>query len=144
MYKRQLSCTPLFSKVLESFILKRLKDETSLSDSQYGGLKGCGVDHFLVKTWDEVLGSLEDERSCVNLISVDFEKAFNRMDRLECLKALRDHGASTRSLRLVGAFLLGRCMRIKIGEALPKTNKRRQPPRQHLRQLSLLCHLRLA
>ena len=81
-----------FLKILESFILKRLKEETSFSDTQYGGLKGCGVDHFLVKTWDEVLSSLEDDRACVNLISVDFEKAFNRIDHLECLKALRTMG----------------------------------------------------
>ena len=33
---RNLSCTPLLSKVLESFILKRLKEETRFSQSQYG------------------------------------------------------------------------------------------------------------
>ena len=39
---RNLSCTPLYSKLLESFILDKLKSKVKLSDSQYGGLKGCG------------------------------------------------------------------------------------------------------
>ena len=56
---RNLSCTPLFSKVLEAFVLDELRKETKLLDSQYGGLKGMGVDHFLVKTWDELLTGLE-------------------------------------------------------------------------------------
>ena len=77
---RNLSCTPLFSKILESYLLTRLRKETSFADSQYGGLKGCGADHFLVRTWYEIMEALEDERAVVNLVSVDFEKAFNRMD----------------------------------------------------------------
>ena len=34
---RNLSCTPLFSKVLESFVLARLREETRFQESQYGG-----------------------------------------------------------------------------------------------------------
>ena len=34
---RNLSCTPLFSKVLESFVLDRIKSEVTLSEKQYGG-----------------------------------------------------------------------------------------------------------
>ena len=37
---RNLSCTPLYSKVLESFILERLKSETKLSQRQYRGDQG--------------------------------------------------------------------------------------------------------
>ena len=36
---RNLSCTPLYSKVLESFVLDRLKKEVKLSSQQYGGSK---------------------------------------------------------------------------------------------------------
>ena len=37
---RNLSCTPLFSKLLEGFLLEDLKAQTSLSEDQYGGYKG--------------------------------------------------------------------------------------------------------
>ena len=107
---RNLACTPLFSKVLEYFVLKRLQDETRFQESQYGGLKGCGVDHFLVKTWDAVIGALEDQRVCASLCSIDFEKAFNRLDHLHCLNALRDHGTSYETIKLAAAFLTERRM----------------------------------
>ena len=113
---RNLSCTPLFSKVMESFLLKRLKKETSFAESQYGGMKGCGADHFLVKTWNEFMEGLEDERACVSLVSVDFEKAFNRMGHKECLGALNDHGASEDSIKLAAAFLMRRGMSVRIGD----------------------------
>ena len=98
---RNLSCTPLFSKVLETFVLKQLKQETSFADSQYGGMKGCGVDLFLI----DILDSLEDDRACANVISVDFEKAFNRMNHEACLQALANHGASDGTIRAVRSFL---------------------------------------
>ena len=74
---RNLSRTPLFSKLMESFILQDLKKEIKLHPRQFGGIKGAGVDHFLIKTWIEILCSLEEGRAAVTLASIDFEKAFN-------------------------------------------------------------------
>ena len=91
---RNLSCTPLFSKLMESFVLEQLKGEINLSSNQYGGMKGCSTEHFLVETWDKIMSALDDGDTVANLISVDFEKAFNRMDHLHCLTALSDLGAS--------------------------------------------------
>ena len=47
--------------------------------AQYGGVKGCGTDHFLIDTWENILQELEDNRASVNLMSLDYSKAFNRM-----------------------------------------------------------------
>ena len=115
---RNLSCTPLFSKILESFILDRLKKEVVLSPKQYGGIKGSSTDHFLTDTWDRILTTLEDPNKAVNLISVDFSKAFNRMDHYECLGSLAELGASQESTDWVVAFLFGRTMSVKIGNAM--------------------------
>ena len=68
---RNLSCTPLFSKVLESFVLDELKKETSLSNNQYGGIKGIGANHFLIGTWQKILSALEDQRAAASLLSID-------------------------------------------------------------------------
>ena len=76
---RNISCTPLFSKCLEGFVLEDIKKRVKLSTSQYGGTKGVGVDHFLIDTWNEILTGLEDPRACMNLMSIDFKKAFNTM-----------------------------------------------------------------
>ena len=62
---RNIACTPLFFKSLESFVLVRLREETKLTSKHYGGIKGCGPDHFLTLTWHEIHAALEDNRSCL-------------------------------------------------------------------------------
>ena len=120
---RNLSCTPLFSKVLESFLLSSLKSSTKLSRNQFGGQKGLGVDHFLVQTWNSILTALEDNRASVQLMSIDFEKAFNRMDHDSCLVALHQLGAKDEDIELVACFLRNRTMQVKIGDtySAPRT-----------------------
>lgn len=119
---RNLSCTPLFSKLLESFVLEELRKETRLSANQYGGRKGISTDHFLIDTWNDILGAMEDGRAPVNLLSVDFEKALNRLDHQSCIDALKKAGASSQSIGLISAFLSGRTMSVKIGleESTPR------------------------
>ena len=117
---RNLSCTPLFSKVLESFVLERLKSEINLSPRQFGGIKGCGTEHFLIETWDAIMSALDDGTAAANLLSVDFEKAFNRMDHHHCLFALSDLGASDTSIDWVASFLHGRTMSVKIHGVMSK------------------------
>ena len=117
---RNLSCTPLFSKVMESFLMDAMNKEVKIDQSQYGGLKGCGAEHMLIEAWDKIINILEDNRASVNLISMDFAKAFNRMCHRECLRALERKGASNSTIRLTAAFLTGRTMQVKVGEVLSK------------------------
>ena len=65
-----------------------------LSERQYGGITGSSTDHFLLETWNKILVSLDEPDSAVNLVSIDFQKAFNRMDHTKCLEDLTDLGAS--------------------------------------------------
>ena len=111
---RNLSCTPLFSKTMESFILEKLKSEVSLDLTQFGGIRGSSVDHFLIETWDEILRGLEDNRAAVALSSIDFEEAFNRVCHHQCLKAAEEMGASRDTLAMIHAFLTARTMCLKI------------------------------
>ena len=111
---RNLSCTPLFSKLLESFVLEGLRESVPLTSTQFGGIKGLGVDHFLIETWDEILRHLDKQNTAVNLMSVDFQKAFNRMDHSVCIRRLQDRGAHPHLVGLVAAFLYERKMAVKI------------------------------
>ena len=96
------------------FILERLKKEMKLSPSQFGGIKGSSIDHFLIETWDCALQVLKDGRAAATLASIDFEKAFNRVCHYECLKSAKEMGATTATLGLVKAFLTGRQMSVKV------------------------------
>ena len=40
---RNISCTPLLSKIFEGYMLGKLKEETAIKANQYGGVKGCST-----------------------------------------------------------------------------------------------------
>ena len=84
---RNISCTNLFSKILESFLLEWSWEQVSpnMRKNQFGGQKGCGTEHLLVHLWTGILDNLEDSRGCCSLISLDFAKAFNRLDHTHIL-----------------------------------------------------------
>ena len=74
----------------------------------------CGVEHYLIKTWDRILTVLEEESTACNLISIDFSKAFNSLDHGSCLEMFRRRGAGDHAIAMLYAFLQGRKMRVKI------------------------------
>lgn len=51
-----------------------------------------------------------------NLISIDFEKAFNSMDHKACIQMFERKGCCPHLLRMIGAFLLERKTRYKINK----------------------------
>ena len=112
---RNISCTQLFSKAYESFVLDWLSQEIRLRTNQYGGVKGSGSEHFLVELWQQVLQNIEDPRAASLLTSIDYSKAFNRLNFASCLKSLKAKGASSESLRIIGSFLTDRKMTVKVG-----------------------------
>ena len=113
---RNISCTSIFSKVMEGQVLQQLRRELQPDPSQYGGVPKCGVEHMMVDLWEKVLAILEGGQKAAVLLGVDYEKAFNRMDHSVCLKQLEKLGASEGSLALVKAFLEERQMTIKIDD----------------------------
>ena len=92
----------------------KLRRELEPDPTQYGGVRGCGVEHMLLDMWEMVLGSMEGGKSAAVLLGVDYEKAFNRMEHAECLRQLRDLEASDGSISLARAFLEERAMTITI------------------------------
>ena len=95
--------------------MQSVKSEIDVSDIQFGGVKGSGVNHFLVKMWNEIMQGLEEENSSVTLMSVDFSKAFNPLQHQACLQALARRGASNQSIRMVFNFLQDRKMVVRHG-----------------------------
>ena len=111
---RNISCTSIFSKILEGQVLLKLRSELLPDQNQYGGKPKCGVEHMLVDLWEEVLSSMEGGTNAAVLLGIDYEKAFNRMEHAVCLEQLEKLGASPGSLALVRAFLEDRQMTITI------------------------------
>ena len=85
--------------------------------NQYGGEPGCSTGHFAVSLMDYVTSALEDNRAAVILTSVDFSKAFNRLEHGACLNTFKEKGASTQVMQLLASFMAGRSMSVRIGQA---------------------------
>ena len=115
---RNISCTPVLSKVMEFFLLERLRSEVKVKPNQFGGIPGCGIDHYLVEVWDSILQNLDQPSSVSTLISVDFAKAFNTMSHQACLTAFHKKGCSPHSTRMIASFLSGREMLFRVGDSL--------------------------
>ena len=81
---RIISCTSIYSKVLEGGVLKKLRGELIPDPGQYGGQPKCGAEHMLVDIWEKVMGALEGGECAAVLLGVDYEKAFNRMEHGIC------------------------------------------------------------
>ena len=93
---RPISMTPLWSKVMESFVAHYTLLETSKNwkDNQHGGRPGSGTDHVLVSMWNytlEALDGAEENRARASVLcGIDFSKSFSRCSFQEILKAYRD------------------------------------------------------
>ena len=111
---RNISCTSVFSKILEGVVLQQLRTELDPDRCQYGGTPKCGAEHMLVDMWEKILEALDGGQNAAVLLGVDYEKAFNRMDHAVCLDRLKRLGASDDSIALVRAFLEGRTMTVKV------------------------------
>ena len=93
-------------------------EQVGMRENQMGGMKGAGSEHYLIQLWQGVLEHLEDPRAASLLTSIDYAKAFNRLDFSQCLGALAGKGASSEIISLVASFLTSRTMAVKVGQAL--------------------------
>ena len=114
---RNISCTRLISKIMESYVLEWAGQEVACKYNQYGGVKGCSGTHMLINVWQKILTNLEDRRAGVVLTSIDYAKAFNRLSFQHCLRAFAKRGASSPILRLIASFLTNRTMTVKVSRS---------------------------
>lgn len=115
---RNISCTKLFSKIYEGYLLTWAMEEITLKTNQFGGVKGCSTSHMLLNIWQEIFDNCEDYRSGTVVSAIDYAKAFNRVSFQHCLRALKKKGASSAIIRLVATFLTNRSMSVKIGSTM--------------------------
>ena len=136
---RNISCTTMFSKVLEGQVLVKLRGELEPNTAQYGGIPKCGVEHMLFELWENVLAGMEGGKAAAAVLGVDYKKAFNRMEHAVCIDQLRLLGASPGSLS-VRVFLEDRTMRITIdGQTSEPATIQRGSPQGRVLGCLLYC-----
>ena len=109
---RNISKTPFFSKVFESFIGEWLMNVIKpYFDPGQCGVKGSSITHYLIQFLHFVLSNL-DERTphAVLAAYLDLSKAFNRVDHLLVIQDLYDMHTPPWLLRIMVSYLSGRKM----------------------------------
>ena len=110
-----ISCTPIFSKIFEFFILSRLKKDVKPGRNQFGGISGSSRDHYLTEAWTDIMYTLDQEGSACNFISVDFVKPFNTIGHQHCISSKVKKNVANHTARMVGRVLKNRMMQFRVG-----------------------------
>ena len=92
---RPISILPVFSKILEKVMYKRLYSflckHNILNDNQFGFRKGYSVDLALTKLVDSVCDAFNQKENCLGLF-IDLSKAFDSLDHVILLNKLYNYG----------------------------------------------------
>ena len=112
-----ISITSTVSKILEGIantaVMKHLIDNKLLTNSQHGFTSGCSVETNLIDAY-ECVTKLLDQGIPVDMILLDFAKAFDKVCHC-CLKAkLLATGIHVEVVEWVMQFLSGRKQRVRV------------------------------
>ncbi|KAK4806238.1 LOW QUALITY PROTEIN: hypothetical protein QYF61_013382 [Mycteria americana] len=114
---RPVSLTSVPGKLMEQIILsaitRRVEDNQGIKPSQHGFRKGRSCLTNLISFYDKVT-RLVDEGKAVDVVYLDFSKAFDTVSHGILLEKLAAHGLDGCALRWVKNWLDGRAQRVVV------------------------------
>ena len=122
---RNISGTPLFSKIYESFLSDWLLPIVTpyLDPANCGGLKGTSTSHYMIRLLHFIHSTVDkSEPHAVVMALIDLSKAFNRVDHTMVILDLYDMNVPAWLLRILISYLTKRSMilRYKGASSTPK------------------------
>ena len=95
---RPISLTPILMKILERIIRKQvvqfLTDKNFVNFTQHGFREGRSCLSALLNVYDDIVHMISDPSAVVDMIYLDFAKAFDKVDHGILLRKLREIGIS--------------------------------------------------
>ena len=114
---RPISITSIMSRVFERIFVKELtfylKKNSLLSDSQFGFRSGKSVEIQLLKCYSKWITAI-DEHKCIDIIYLDYAKAFDKVSHTKLLVKLCNIGISGNILSWIKSFLFNRSQQVTI------------------------------
>jgi len=114
---RPVSLTSMRGKVMEQLILevmiKQMEEKKVIRSSQHGFIKGKSCLTSLIAFYDGRTGCVDDGR-VMDVVYLDFSKAFNTVSHNILLEKLRKCGLDEWSVRWIENWLNGRTQRVVI------------------------------
>jgi len=111
-----------FEKVIKNQLVAHFEDNNLINDSQHGFRKGRSCLTQLLTHYDEVLRQIEDGNQ-VNVLYIDFEKCFDKIDFKILLNKLKLKGVHGKAYIWLENFLTNRTFRVRVGTELSDTEK---------------------
>ncbi|KAK4315741.1 hypothetical protein Pmani_013047 [Petrolisthes manimaculis] len=107
---RPVTITSIFARIAESFPASWIKDDTRphLDPHQYGNREKTSTSHYLLYLIDFLYKTTDNSNKCVAVLSIDFSKAFDRVDHTIALQHLLNNGMRGELVAWVSSFLTGR------------------------------------
>jgi hypothetical protein len=117
---RPISLTSISCKVMEhiihSSVMRHFDNYSVLTDNQHGFRKRRSCETQLIVTLDEITRNYANGHQ-VDVILLDFAKAFDKVPHKKLLHKLRHYGVSDNVLRWIQNFLGGRTQKVVVDGA---------------------------
>ena len=117
---RPVSILPVFGKVFEKIIYKRLYSFLSsngvLHDQQFGFRKGHSTTHALHKSVNDITKSIANNKHVLGIF-IDLSKAFDTLDHNILLRKLENYGIRGHALTLLKSYLSSRLQCVSFHDA---------------------------
>ncbi|CAM4630995.1 unnamed protein product [Caretta caretta] len=107
----------IMGQVLKESILKHLHERKVIRNSQHGFTKGRSCLTNLIAFYDEITGSV-DEGKAVDVLFLDFSKAFDTVSHSILVSKLRKYGLDECTTRWVESWLDCRAQRVVINGSM--------------------------
>ena len=108
---RPVSILPIFGKIFEKIIYKRLYSFLSandvLADEQFGFRKKHSTNHAIHKSVNDIIKSVSNNNHVLGIF-IDLSKAFDTLDHNILLRKLENYGIRGQALTLLRSYLTSR------------------------------------
>ena len=115
---RPVSLTSVCCKIMEQFvrdnIVKHMTTNDLYSECQHGFRKKRSCVTQLIEVYEKLTEMIDDGKS-IDIIYLDFKKAFDSIPHERLLIKMKGYGITGRTLNWVRNFLSGRQQRVRIG-----------------------------
>jgi hypothetical protein len=129
---RPVSLTSIICKILEhvvhSSVMRHFDQHSILTDSQHGFRKQRSCETQLITTVHQIARQLA-EGAQVDVVLLDFSKAFDKVPHARLLSKLDYYGVRTNTLKWISAFLSHRQQQVVLEDhiSLPSRRRLRSP-----------------
>ena len=109
--------TKIMERIIKDVIVQHLEDNCVINENQHGFQTGRSTISELLKHYDNIIDAM-DSGGDLDVIMLDFSKAFDKVHYSLLLNKLKDVGISGNLGVWIGKFLLDRKQQVKVNGSL--------------------------